>query len=103
MEEICSSETSVETERTTWRHIPEDDTLHHFQQFPFCCACIWCHCNQLSCVVCWPLCSSGWLLLLNYTVITSQYLYLMAVFLMENLWAYSVCVVQFPAFLKGWS
>jgi hypothetical protein len=26
-EAICSSETSVETERTTWRHIPEDDTL----------------------------------------------------------------------------
>jgi hypothetical protein len=27
MEAICSSETSVETEQTTWRHIPEDDTL----------------------------------------------------------------------------
>jgi hypothetical protein len=27
MEAICSSETSVETQRTTWRHIPEDDTL----------------------------------------------------------------------------
>jgi hypothetical protein len=27
MESICSSETSVETERTTRRHIPEDDTL----------------------------------------------------------------------------
>jgi hypothetical protein len=25
--EICSSKTSVETQRTTWRHIPEDDTL----------------------------------------------------------------------------
>jgi hypothetical protein len=23
----CSSETSVVTQRTTWRHIPEDDTL----------------------------------------------------------------------------
>jgi hypothetical protein len=28
MEAICSSETSVETQRTTRRHIPEDDTLH---------------------------------------------------------------------------
>jgi hypothetical protein len=27
METICSSETSVETQRTTRRHIPEDDTL----------------------------------------------------------------------------
>jgi hypothetical protein len=27
MEAICSSETSVETQRTTLRHIPEDDTL----------------------------------------------------------------------------
>jgi hypothetical protein len=27
MEAICSSETSVETRRTTLRHIPEDDTL----------------------------------------------------------------------------
>jgi hypothetical protein len=27
IEAICSSETSVETERTTRRHIPEDDTL----------------------------------------------------------------------------
>jgi hypothetical protein len=26
MEAICSSETSVETRRTTRRHIPEDDT-----------------------------------------------------------------------------
>jgi flagellar biosynthesis regulator FlaF len=29
MEAICSSETSVETQRTIWRHIPEDDTLHN--------------------------------------------------------------------------
>jgi hypothetical protein len=29
METICSSETSVETRRTTRRHIPEDDTLHN--------------------------------------------------------------------------
>jgi hypothetical protein len=29
MEAICSSETSVETQRTTQRHIPEDDTLHN--------------------------------------------------------------------------
>jgi hypothetical protein len=29
MEAICSSETSVETQRTTRRHIPEDDTLHY--------------------------------------------------------------------------
>jgi hypothetical protein len=26
---ICSSETSVETQRTTQLHIPEDDTLHN--------------------------------------------------------------------------
>jgi hypothetical protein len=29
MEAICSSETSVDTERTTWRYIPEDGTLHN--------------------------------------------------------------------------
>jgi hypothetical protein len=29
MEAICSSEMSVETQRTTRRHIPEDDTLHN--------------------------------------------------------------------------
>jgi hypothetical protein len=29
MEAICSSETSVETQRTTRRHILEDDTLHN--------------------------------------------------------------------------
>jgi hypothetical protein len=29
MEAICSSETSVETQRNTRRHIPEDDTLHN--------------------------------------------------------------------------
>jgi hypothetical protein len=29
MEAICSSKPSVETRRTTWRHIPEDDTLHN--------------------------------------------------------------------------
>jgi hypothetical protein len=29
MEAICSSETSVDTQRTTWRHIPEDDTLQN--------------------------------------------------------------------------
>jgi hypothetical protein len=29
MEAICSSETSVETQRTTRRYIPEDDTLHN--------------------------------------------------------------------------
>jgi hypothetical protein len=28
MEAICSYETSVETQRTTRRHIPEDDTLY---------------------------------------------------------------------------
>jgi hypothetical protein len=27
MEAICSPETSVETQRTTWRHIPEDDNF----------------------------------------------------------------------------
>jgi hypothetical protein len=29
MEEKCSSETSVDTQRTTRRYIPEDDTLHN--------------------------------------------------------------------------
>jgi hypothetical protein len=29
MEAICFSETSVETQRTARRHIPEDDTLHN--------------------------------------------------------------------------
>jgi hypothetical protein len=29
MEAICSSETSVATQQTTWRQIPEDDTLHN--------------------------------------------------------------------------
>jgi hypothetical protein len=29
MEAIYSSETSVATQRTTRRHIPEDDTLHN--------------------------------------------------------------------------
>jgi hypothetical protein len=29
MEAVCSSETSVETQRTTRRHIPEDDTFHN--------------------------------------------------------------------------
>jgi hypothetical protein len=29
MEAICSSETSVDTQRTTRCHIPEDDTLHN--------------------------------------------------------------------------
>jgi hypothetical protein len=28
MEAICSSETSIDTQRTTWRHIPENNTLH---------------------------------------------------------------------------
>jgi hypothetical protein len=28
MEAIYFSETSVNTQRTTWRYIPEDDTLH---------------------------------------------------------------------------
>jgi hypothetical protein len=27
MEAICSSEMSIDTQQTTWRHIPEDDTL----------------------------------------------------------------------------
>jgi hypothetical protein len=30
MEAISSSETSVDTQRTTRRHIPEDDTLHNY-------------------------------------------------------------------------
>jgi NADH:ubiquinone oxidoreductase subunit 4 (subunit M) len=29
MEAICSSETLVATQQTTWRHIPEDDTLYN--------------------------------------------------------------------------
>jgi hypothetical protein len=29
IEAICSSETSVATQQTTRRHIPEDDTLHN--------------------------------------------------------------------------
>jgi hypothetical protein len=29
MEAICSSEKSVATQQTTWRHIPEDDTFHN--------------------------------------------------------------------------
>jgi hypothetical protein len=29
MEATCSSETSVATQQTTRRHIPEDDTLHN--------------------------------------------------------------------------
>jgi hypothetical protein len=29
METICSSEMSVDTQRTTRRHIPEDDNLHN--------------------------------------------------------------------------
>jgi hypothetical protein len=29
MESICSSETLVETRRTTRRHIPENDTFHN--------------------------------------------------------------------------
>jgi hypothetical protein len=31
MEAICSSETSVATQQTTRRHIPEDDTLHNYR------------------------------------------------------------------------
>jgi hypothetical protein len=31
MEAICFSETSVATQQATWRHIPEDDTLHIFR------------------------------------------------------------------------
>jgi hypothetical protein len=29
MEAIYSSETSANTQRTTWHHIPEDDTFHN--------------------------------------------------------------------------
>jgi hypothetical protein len=32
MEAICSSETSVKTQRTTRRHIPEDYTLHNHRR-----------------------------------------------------------------------
>jgi hypothetical protein len=28
MEAICSSETSVDFQRTTWRYIPEDSTIY---------------------------------------------------------------------------
>jgi hypothetical protein len=31
MEAVCSSETSVETQRTTRRRIPEDDILHYYR------------------------------------------------------------------------
>jgi hypothetical protein len=31
MEGICSSETSVDAQRTTWRYIPEVDTLHNIR------------------------------------------------------------------------
>jgi hypothetical protein len=31
MEAMCSSETSVATQQTTWRHIPEDDTLQKLE------------------------------------------------------------------------
>jgi hypothetical protein len=30
MEAICSSETSVDTQRTTWQYIPEVDTLQTY-------------------------------------------------------------------------
>jgi hypothetical protein len=33
MEAICSSETSVDFQRTTWRYIPEDRTLHMYNLF----------------------------------------------------------------------
>jgi hypothetical protein len=33
MEALCSSETSVATQRTTRRHIPEDDTLQNSSCF----------------------------------------------------------------------
>jgi hypothetical protein len=35
MEAICSSETSVETQRTTQRHTPEDDTLQYYGYFNY--------------------------------------------------------------------
>jgi hypothetical protein len=34
MEAICTSETSVATQQTTWHHIPEDDTFQEY--FCFC-------------------------------------------------------------------
>jgi hypothetical protein len=40
MEAICSSETSVQTQRTTRRHIPEDYTLHNHR------------CENLKSIVC---------------------------------------------------
>jgi hypothetical protein len=46
---------------------------HRFQVSLFCCVRICCRCNPLSRVVCRPLCSSGCLFLLNYTVIMSHY------------------------------
>jgi hypothetical protein len=33
MDATCSSETSVATQHTTRRHIPEDDTLHSLGRF----------------------------------------------------------------------
>jgi hypothetical protein len=40
MEAICSYETSAETRRTTWRHIPEDDTLLKICRWSFFRICI---------------------------------------------------------------
>jgi hypothetical protein len=31
METICSSETSIDFQRTTWRYIPEDSILHNLK------------------------------------------------------------------------
>jgi hypothetical protein len=40
MEAICSSETSVDTQRTTRRYISDIDTLHYYNIFIICCAII---------------------------------------------------------------
>jgi hypothetical protein len=51
MEAICSSETSVETPRTTRRHIPEYDTLYKEDACEFC-ALVYGVCYSQSCIRC---------------------------------------------------
>jgi hypothetical protein len=79
MEAIRSFETSVDFQPTTRRYIPEDSTLYNYAvrtsnptQF-LSCVRICCRGNQLSHVVYRPLRNSGWLLLLNCTVVLSHY------------------------------
>jgi hypothetical protein len=50
MEVICSSETSVDTQRTTRRYIPEDGTLHFLRRFQ-----TKCHIFNLGYLICFSL------------------------------------------------